>query len=145
MIASREYVKDLICKLFKSNNFRKVTNKYSEDEQIVGTWINGKPIYRKVIQNITAPQATKIGTTATKNVFIGTGIDNIVDLRYKVLFPSESVCDFGNFTSGGFDALFRIRAGYPTGKDAYISIISSHTNWNVANITVIVDYTKTID
>ena len=48
MIASREYVKDLITKLLKSVGFKKEFNKYSMDETIIGSWIDGKPIYRKV-------------------------------------------------------------------------------------------------
>ena len=47
MIASREYVKDLICKVLKSIGFKKEFNKYSTEEQIIGTWIDGKPLYRK--------------------------------------------------------------------------------------------------
>lgn len=40
----------------------KPTNTYSTEEQVVGTWIDGKPIYRKVITNditVTGPSSTK--------------------------------------------------------------------------------------
>lgn len=33
------------------NKVTKKSNKYSTDETVVGTWVDGKPIYRKVIEN----------------------------------------------------------------------------------------------
>lgn len=43
MIATKEWVKSLLSKLN--------IGKYSTDEIRIGTWIDGKPLYRKVINN----------------------------------------------------------------------------------------------
>lgn len=48
--------------------------KYSTEEQVVGEWINGKPLYQKTIQT-TLPSGTTIGTMTMKNVPIGASID----------------------------------------------------------------------
>ena len=49
-------------------------NNYSTGEQIIGTWINGKPLYRKVIES-TMPTATTDGTAVAKNIAIGVDVD----------------------------------------------------------------------
>ena len=48
---------------------------YSTNEQVIGTWINGKPIYRKVVNIGALPNAT------TKNT-----AHNITDIDYIVRF-----------------------------------------------------------
>lgn len=45
MFASKEWVKDLLTKVLK----RKLNN-YSLEEQRIGTWINGKPLYQRTIE-----------------------------------------------------------------------------------------------
>lgn len=49
MIASREYVKDIIVKTLNSIGFKRKNNKYFNNETIIGEWINGKPIYRNIV------------------------------------------------------------------------------------------------
>ena len=34
------------------------TDKYSTDEQVIGTWIDGKPLYRKVFKNVAVPSGS---------------------------------------------------------------------------------------
>ena len=48
--------------------------KYSTEEQIVGEWIDGKPLYQKTIQT-TLPSSSTIGTMVMKNVPIGASVD----------------------------------------------------------------------
>lgn len=48
--------------------------KYSTEEQVIGEWIDGKPLYQKTIQT-TLPSGTTVGTMAMKNVPIGASVD----------------------------------------------------------------------
>lgn len=43
-------------------------NVFSETEQIIGTWIDGKPIYRKVINGISFTPASYAWTTSTVSI-----------------------------------------------------------------------------
>lgn len=48
-------IKDYIKRLFEINNKKLLENKYnySLEEQVVGTWIDGKPVYQKTFSTIT--------------------------------------------------------------------------------------------
>jgi len=54
-------------------NKNKLDN-YSLDEQIIGIWIDGKPLYRKVLQG-DMPQVTTDGVFATTNIEIPDNLD----------------------------------------------------------------------
>lgn len=55
------------------NTLAQHTNKYSNKEEIIGTWIDGKPIYRKVL---TYPSITVTDTNLANGTIIG-NISNI--------------------------------------------------------------------
>ena len=60
-----------------NGTFREVEinkDNYSLEEQIIGTWIDGRPLYRKVIES-TMPTATTDGTAVAKNIAIGVDVD----------------------------------------------------------------------
>ena len=46
-------------------------NNYSTDEQVIGTWIDGKPIYRKVVSNV---------VYGGRELSVDTGISNMATL-----------------------------------------------------------------
>lgn len=60
MYASQSWVKELVTKLFKKNNeyMLSKTCNYSLEEQVIGTWIDGKPLYQKTFI-ITSPSVIK--------------------------------------------------------------------------------------
>lgn len=61
------------------NIFMDAGSNYSTEEQVVGTWINGKPIYQKTfIEN--NPQATTDGTDVQTYINIGTSVDMIINI-----------------------------------------------------------------
>ena len=110
---------------------------YSTEEQVVGRWIDGKPIYQKTITgtaNLPAmPSYSSIGTTSA---LISSDIDNIIDVLIT-----------GKGTGTGYQ-------GYqsPASYVAYVNIggninvgqgISSGTTEIAYRITV--KYTKTTD
>lgn len=47
---------------------------YSMEETRIGTWIDGKPLYRKVVKSV-VPSAPNQSTTAEKTVLVTEGID----------------------------------------------------------------------
>lgn len=54
MIATKQWVKNLLSKVLK-----KTVNNYSLEEQRIGTWIDGKPLYQKTIDFGSLPNASQ--------------------------------------------------------------------------------------
>lgn len=65
-------------------------NKYSTNEQIIGTWIDGKPIYRKVLTFETS-------VTAGNNIKAYNLNNNINDLKRYISI--NGFCYFGTYKS----------------------------------------------
>jgi hypothetical protein len=111
---------------------------YSTDEKVIGTWINGKPLYRKVIVS-TTPSSTGWSDTWY----------NISSLNI------ETCVNIGGFFSGSDGRKMTLQwadatAGYQTVvsiKGNYLScgLGSSVSGWKNTSITVILEYTKTTD
>lgn len=53
---------------------------YSTTEKVIGTWVDGKPLYQKTFST-TSPVCTTNGTEVTKDVSIGANVDTIVDVK----------------------------------------------------------------
>lgn len=121
-------------------------NIYSTEEQVVGKWLNGKPLYRKLIQTTTPTVATN-GTDVWKQVFI-----NDVDFGFLINIimiwnkTNPSSIDIRNiFWQGGTN---RIRSNFLVNKatnKGVIEIVSNDTTWNDKEVLAIVAYTKTTD
>lgn len=115
-------------------------NIYSTTETRIGTWIDGKPLYRKVIET-TAPTVTTDGTNVFKNVPV-----NVNDIDY--LFVEKSLLREGNsvyidnFSNMAGSLNFRIEAN-PPGK--IIVMYCNNTTWSEKEVKIIVNYTKTTD
>ena len=113
---------------------------YSTTEQKTGgVWIDGKPIYRKVISN-TLPNSGG-------NILIGTlstDIENVVDARFILVgseFQSVDACySGGNYTP--LNVGFINTAGTNKGKAYYKSYVTSYYG---ATVVLIAEYTKTTD
>lgn len=109
---------------------------YSTTERVIGTWINGKPLYRKVVSFGTLPNNnTKTVAHNISNIGIvtsikGIGINTISHLYYVI--PATSVDALGN----------QIQI-YCDNTDIYIK-----TGIDRSSITesyIILEYTKTTD
>lgn len=110
---------------------------YSEEEQCVGCYIDGKPIYRKVIKGKTS--ATN-GANASINV-------------------SELNIDFFNLIAGILDDGTGAYYAYPAyanavnagsrlhynKNDGNIYIFNNFATWVNKNVTITLEYTKTTD
>ena len=100
------------------------TDDYSAEETVIGTWIDGKPIYRKVI---VLPQYVNLPVNAWQN------ITNVSSLSINYLLNAIAYTD-ETWVWTGF--LTRIING---NLDVYNGI----TSWNIK--TLVIEYTKTTD
>ena len=88
MIASREYVKDLITKVLKK------FNTYSTDEKLIGFWIDGKPLYRKILTGTT--------TSSVDSYYSLSGINYDIITNIKVLVNTpDYVVDLSTYSNTG--------------------------------------------
>ena len=114
---------------------------YSTTEKIIGTWIDGKPLYQKTIQMQTA---NAVSTWSREN--IGTSID------YAQLVNASL-----NNGTGSFITLNGFNSGFTTGISCTIlnnqhysapntiALITTESAWLEKNVYVTLQYTKTTD
>ena len=105
---------------------------YSTEEQVIGTWIDGKPIYRKVI-----PGLTKNGSIE----------HNISNLDYVINI--KGIC---KKTNGNFEPIPRLTTGTVSQYGIGIGDISSTSIYfekgssvSISESYIIIEYTKTTD
>lgn len=106
---------------------------YSTEEQRIGTWIDGKPLYQKVIV---------IGAVSTTEVATPTGASNIeqvVDIKGGGTMTAGQFLKWGFENAGGFCSCY-----YELSSNKVKSIVST-TNYNLKQAYAILEYTKTTD
>lgn len=108
-------------------------NDYSTDEVITGNWINGKPIYRKVI-SLTA-------STSTKSLSVSSIISNVEDIWincsksfYKIAAGGSGIISDWEVSGARFKAVIDVGTLY---------YVCSSSAYSKAEITL--EYTKTTD
>ena len=104
------------------------TEKYSTDEIKIGTWINGKPLYRKVVV---------IDNPSSGMVFSIDNIDEPINASWKQLYGSN-VLFFNYNENGSFRSAINFNT---TSKRFFITMAGKFSGKMVA----IVEYTKTTD
>lgn len=111
----------------------KSIHNYSTDEQVVGTWIDGKPIYEKVINS---------GYLANNNsITIDVSHLNINDvIQLKGIAFTDDKKQFRPITLGTSDSN-AIRIDFTNNNVR----ILTWSNWSSYNSFVIIQYTKTTD
>ena len=116
---------------------------YSEEERIIGAWVDGKPLYEKTIRAI-IPEATSLGIGVQTSV--SAGIENIdqmtkMDTQVSSLrfaFPIPWVEMNSN------SKIFGVYAYY-LNENSQFKITNSNPEYNNSNIYITVQYTKTTD
>ena len=106
---------------------------YSLDEQVVGTWIDGKPIYQKTYNKSGVPQGR---TTFEANFLNNNKVDRIVNI-YAVQ-TSENVYNSSYSESNGNTSYANVDS--PNGLTFIMG--STSATWTVS---ITVQYTKTTD
>lgn len=112
----------------------KTSSTYSTEETIVGTWIDGKTIYRKAFDLGLIPN-----TATTINYSIESDIENVIDYNGRMinmyactLFPARA------------DNITAELSVYSTSKIVFITLTRTLPDaWTDRNLVVVLDYTKT--
>ena len=68
------------------NHIKEVTNAYSTNEQIIGKWIDGKPIYRKVIDLGALPNTSTVNIPHNID-----NLDRIISMRGIAKSPNQNL------------------------------------------------------
>ena len=106
---------------------------YSLEEKVIGTWINGLPIYRKVI-------VTTTPSTANSWSDVPIGIDNIKEfISYSARFETSGLTYFADIFE---DSTHKFMA---VAKSNAIAMMVGTSNWCSKPVTLILEYTKAID
>lgn len=109
-------------------------NVYSSEEQKVGLWIDGKPVYQKVVYISSLPNNT------TTNYAHGiSDISTIVGIESFVKWPSEWVASTPWVVSGDDTETITVSVGL-----TYIQIVTKKNRTSMSSY-VILRYTKTTD
>ena len=124
------------------NHIKEVANTYSTNEQIIGKWIDGKPLYRKVIK-LNCPICPKEGNSADANTDVSSLNIDYIMFKYTSVF-----CVSDNFIVP-YDRLYvgtdsGALVWYDTAKK-YIIARHNRVVLNSASIIAIIEYTKTTD
>ena len=109
-------------------------NKYSTTEEVVGTWIDGKPIYRKTFNNISV-------TSSEYSVIpIATGltIDNLINMSGYLINNERWIIALN---SVDIQYANMVRATYDKQTSSLELVVQ---NWT-GTATVTIEYTKTTD
>lgn len=107
-------------------------NTYSTTETRIGTWIDGKPLYRKVIAG-TFAYATQTITD------IITGYDKVINYGGTITTPSGYITQIPEYTNSNNFCYFVLNTA---NDDATLTIPSSFVG---GTFILIVEYTKTTD
>ena len=124
---------------------KKYEETYSKKEKKIGYWINGKPLYRKVIKT-TTPTVETNGTDVWKQETIqNVDFGFITDVFY--IKDTTSTTMYQNIQWHGYEKN-RIRCNFLRNKNTnkgIVEIVSNNTLYNNLEVIVIVEYTKTAD
>ena len=107
--------------------------KYSTDEQVIGTWIDGKPLYRKtIISNFEVPFVTQVTSYDIRH-----NISNIDKVVYAEM--TDGLKHIPNLSmSGGTTTIDYV-------SSTMIEIRYINDSWSQRNWYITLEYTKTTD
>ena len=125
-----------------SANYINTLNNYSTSETVCGTWIDGKPLYRKVISN-TLPNATTDGNNVSKEITIADNIDNaFFDKGYFITSSGNHTPLPFNQESSGIAIKVNLTIKNSNKK---IVLNNNYTSFNGDTAIIVILYTKTTD
>jgi hypothetical protein len=115
-------------------------HKYSTDEHVVGTWIDGKPLYEKTVNTTIALNTSdeRVTLSVATNVDRITSLKAIQRLQDGTYMESPVIASDGNYS--------RVRASvYETTVNLFHKCTISSWITNLADIFTTIQYTKTTD
>lgn len=122
-----------------SNNISLASNanEYSTTETVIGTWINGKPLYRKVL---TANSLANNGI-----LIINHNIQNLEKVT-KISYSWYDTQDSKWYEGIRWDsATAYIKADGVRSTSVLISCVGTNWSTRTQNVTVVLEYTKSTD
>ena len=111
---------------------------YTTDEQVIGTWIDGKPLYRKTViksGTISQRETVSLGIANVENIFLVSDASNVNNGQTPL--PLVTGTDNSNNTGGFFDI--------QQSDTSFLFRIGSGMAGYVENAIITVQYTKTTD
>ena len=127
MKVKKQYKGGIIVATVKYNLGSVMGDNYSTEEQVVGTWIDGKPLYRKVVI---------IDNPSNKTTFSIDNIDEPINVIWKQVHTSGVFFSYNNDGKSISIIFFN-----PTSKNFEIAISNDFSG----KIVAILEYTKTTD
>lgn len=112
---------------------------YSTEEQIIGTWIDGKPIYQKSAQ-VTLPTITYGTWGQVKWDIASLNVNEIISLKYLTRQSTNQWTDGFYMDSGGYV----LKALY-INDTSHIEVISNNGIYSNGKCYITIQYTKTTD
>lgn len=110
---------------------------YSTTEQVVGTWIDGKPVYRRVIST-TSPSTANVGTRVVD--ITGWNLETLVSDYFQITNPTYNITSSSN--SDNVIAYMRLYA-QPDNIGYMVNVRNS--SYLSKPMIIILEYTKTTD
>lgn len=126
-----QYIKEKDGTWTKVGGIEKFFEEYSTDETVIGRWIDGKPIYRKVLS---------YPTTGSKDIS-SLSIDSIVSFNFKTI---DTGAIFFNGSAPTSTNTIK-SAAYMNKYKTNISLEWEHTGYSLEKFEIIMEYTKTTD
>jgi len=115
---------------------------YSTSEHLVGTWIDGKPLYEKVVTG-TSPTVTTDGTGVTSVFGIASNIDRVfVPTAFVEYDGGNSVWTMPYYNNSMY--FIKAQIGKASGVKK-LQITSNGTVYNNTTFICVIRYTKTTD
>lgn len=113
---------------------------YSTTETVVGQWIDGKPIYRIVLET-TIPTCVTNGTAVTTIYSYDSNIDVVTSIR-AIYYKENNYYWSSGYTAVSGSSIVSSPVYYNTNSRGII-MSNNSTGWNDSKAYVILEYTKT--
>ena len=133
-----EYITETELNNAISNLGSGTSNNYTREEQVIGTWIDGKPLYRKVItysSSLVENESTLIGS-------VGANVKDVVRMTYTNTNSMNTNAYFLYSVSSNMFGYLTIQVSKANGE---VYVTPQNEGWGNPNLIVIVEYTKTTD
>lgn len=126
---------------------------YSTNEVNTGqTWIDGKPIYRKVV-NGSVPTTSSNGTDVSSGIFVNNDIDTmIIEFAYiEMGSPDQRSRQLPFITTSGYRVAITTKCDENGGQSSalapynYLGVSNNYATYSGKNLVASILYTKTTD
>lgn len=122
---------------------------YSTTEQIIGRWIDGKPIYQKTFTSV-LPTATTMGSIVYSYIDIGAQVETVIDQigKFHTLNNGlwhDTIFDMDINSGWNYAVKSLVYDNSAPSNANKILVGNADTAWNGAPLHITIKYTKTTD